>query len=475
MPQSPQKDRKMPRVAGVSGDSNKFQESHIITHLPSTVTTRRAHSPIRRAPSNQDLRIEQSAFDNGDDTLQEAAVKDGKFFRASDLANASRTPATMTRKPAFFTANSFTSTPNTPLATPELRRAGSALEVRARSDSRSTTSKRIPRLRDPSPERRIQALPTLKAKPDHVSPSPFVHKSNIAQKEDDSNSVRSIGRGTHRSAPSAALRSTDSPLPARRSSGTLPITMKSPQEPKVAASADALSESSTLRSRRHKDEVENSSTLSPNLLPLSSPQSSVSTSTSTSNQKSDEGDSSVLQPVQINRKILDLEIRTTSLLAVNNQLEKQTRRQAIEMKDLRKRLAHAVQNPGSASLAPLDEDLDFSTRDEEEDNPSEQADSSHASHQVGLLLLEAASIVDRAINRALLLSDQLLEDAHKGLHYRPRESEIGVGIRRVIYDENEDESSVQEAEGHTESQQGAEMSDEGEISGLELQQVLPDG
>lgn len=210
-----------------------------------------------------------------------------------------------------------------------------------------------------------------------------------------------------------------------------------------------------------------------------SPQSATSTSTSVTNSittRQDHLESVLSQPAQTNRKIMDLEIRNTSLMAVNNLLEKQTLKQATEMKDLRKRIVHMTKFPiSNFSAGAADRDV-CSDEDEEME---EEIDAEEDLQEVGERLLKASTNVDRTIKRALLLSEQLLEDARKGLHYRPRESEIGIGLRKVIRSRDDDENeNVMEDEGQSSSmivqeiEQLLNNDEDADVLNLELDSVL---
>lgn len=469
---SPQKERRTIRLAGAATNVDNATDPHIITHLPSTVTTRRNHSPTKRR-SAQDLRREEASGSS--------EHADSKFFHASEISEATRTPATGTNRPAFFTANSFSNSPSTPSVAPELRRGASALEVRARSDSRPTLGRKTPRLRDLSPDRIVQTISKVKgSQEDHAILSLRTHTARPTTNRDEPSQARSIGRSANRlqrQASAITLNPAGAIPTSRRSSGNSIQTMRLMQEQDPPMSADSTEDdSSALRLRTQQGDK--NTVVSPALVPISSPQSS--TSTSTSYERSDDmeaqaqAQAQALQPVQVNRKIMDLEIRTTSLLAVNNQLEKQTRKQAMEMKELRKQLAHANKYPGIAQSATASDDYCAAESDEELADLKSDRDASNTSQKVALVLLQAASQVDRAISRALLLSDQLLEDAQKGLRYRPRESEIGIGVRRVLYEEVDDES-LRDADDKSPDLRGSDTQQAGDISDLSLGQVLPNG
>lgn len=458
------------RVIGGSCETSRPPDPQTITHLPSTVTTRRAHSPTRRPPSAQGDYSQGNVINGEQHKVPHVSKNDGKFFHASEMQQASRTPTTTNKKPAFFTANSFSNTIKTASVTPELRRAGSAVETRSRSESKPTAIKRTPRLRDTSPDRRIQTGPSQGLGHDLWSPSPFETYGGVAaSKENDIPQARSLGRTTQRLPRQISLNSLhqmETNKPACRSSDT-PTTNSTTRQVQRLSTSEKLANSEIIQETSPRFESSPPSLGLPEPVSTRSPQSSVSTSTTYSNP--DDEDLSSLQPIQVNRKIMDLEIRTTSLLAVNNQLERQTRKQAAEMRDLRKCLAHASRYPNKAAMnsdclgANSGVAMDIVGDDAEDEE-----DGTDNLHQVGLLLATAASNVDRAISRALLLSDQLLEDAQKGLRYKPRESEIGVGIRKVLYDEFEDEDISRAGD---ERQERSVVNDE-DISGLNLRNAM---
>lgn len=162
-------------------------------------------------------------------------------------------------------------------------------------------------------------------------------------------------------------------------------------------------------------------------------------------------------PTQIHRKVMDLEIRNTSLMAVNNLLEKQSRKHASEMKELRKRIVFMTKFPQTNTVG---QDL-LPVGDGEHDEEADEIEERDDLQEVGDRLLLAANNVDHAIRRALLLSEQLLTDANRGLHYRPRESEIGLGMRRVLLSNVEDDSELMSEDGQVPTSADQTMSDFG--------------
>lgn len=146
---------------------------------------------------------------------------------------------------------------------------------------------------------------------------------------------------------------------------------------------------------------------------------------------------------------MDLEIRNMSLLSVNNQIEKRSRDQAQELKELRRRVAQMTQTPYLRYANANDKEDDFFSlgwHQETEGSVAGASASASASapddkfQDVADALLCAAQNVDESIRRSLMLAEHLLEDAKRGLAYRPRDSEI-LG-RRVLVDRTPDDSRV---------------------------------
>jgi hypothetical protein len=127
-------------------------------------------------------------------------------------------------------------------------------------------------------------------------------------------------------------------------------------------------------------------------------------------------------------------------MAVNHHLEKQTRRQAAELKQLRKYIQSAQ---GIGVVKPMSPDTsEMQTSDEE------MVDEELAGRPEGVLSDELAAVVGRldgSIQRALLVSEHLLENAQRGLAYRPRDSEVGLGVRVLLKGDDEEQEEQEEA------------------------------
>ncbi|CCG81048.1 protein of unknown function [Taphrina deformans PYCC 5710] len=452
-------DKRQFRLAGAGTDSGRTPEQRVINHLPSTVTTRRSQSPVRRP-------ITTSGATNSSIEASQAESSDNKFFHASDASQALLASSTSTRKPAFFTANSFTSNTKAVHTTPELRRAESAAEVRTRSQSRSYTT-RTPTLRDPSPVRpqsfstaRLKLAPTAKSGPETPELYSTARQFSSNGETSDTPSRPGLVPSDRLQRQKSAMSLRAGPDPSRpvaeKHQESRPILKSPAKERNSHGDRMSLLESSpTALDQSRESKL------------LTSPQSLASSSGSL--PKSDYFENAMSQPAQTNRKIMDLEIRTTSLMAVNTHLEKQTRRQATEMKEMRKRIAYLLKNPGTQP-ASLVENLSEDASGSEVDEDTGEEDLL----EVGQRLRQAATVIDLSIKRALLLSEQLLGDANKGLQYRPRESEIGIGVRKVVVDSTPDVTETVEEE-HSSSWQetgyvvhGDILDDDRDISGLDL-------
>ncbi|CCJ28922.1 unnamed protein product [Pneumocystis jirovecii] len=109
-----------------------------------------------------------------------------------------------------------------------------------------------------------------------------------------------------------------------------------------------------------------------------------------------------------NRKILDLEISNTSLLALNDNLEKQTRRQMSEIKELRKKIITEnlyITNSTSNSALSSDES-------ESDSKLSQTSDSSITDHQ---RIIDNSLSFMKSLRRVLRLTKNLIKEGHQAL------------------------------------------------------------
>ncbi|KAF3004286.1 hypothetical protein E8E13_008527 [Curvularia kusanoi] len=183
------------------------------------------------------------------------------------------------------------------------------------------------------------------------------------------------------------------------------------------------------------------------------------------------------------RKVLDLEISNSSLLAINRSLEKEMRKQKAELKRLRR-----MSRAGRFSLDALGSTLDTFTakkasdlsdmseveEEEEEEVPSEDdAESSESSFdenvpetnvqaerdeayrlkdekrlQLDLAkhrdLLMDSQKMNESLKRCLGWTDQLIKDAQKALDYRVNVADVRLGGRVLVTEDDEEDG-----EGHS--------------------------
>ena len=187
------------------------------------------------------------------------------------------------------------------------------------------------------------------------------------------------------------------------------------------------------------------------------------------------------------RKVLDLEISNSSLLAINRSLEKEMRKQKAELKRLRR-----MSRAGRFSLDALGSTLDTFTAkkasdlsdmseveedEEEEEVPSEEeAESSESSFdddvqetnvqaeraesyrikdekrlQLDLAkhrdLLMDSQKMNESLKRCLGWTDQLIKDAQKALDYRVNVADVRLGGRVLVTEDDDEEDNSAHDEG----------------------------
>lgn len=187
------------------------------------------------------------------------------------------------------------------------------------------------------------------------------------------------------------------------------------------------------------------------------------------------------------RKVLDLEISNSSLLAINRSLEKEMRKQKAELKRLRR-----MSRAGRFSLDALGSTLDTFTAkkasdlsdmseveedEEEEEVPSEEdAESSESSFdedvqepnvqaeraesyrikdekrlQLDLAkhrdLLMDSQKMNESLKRCLGWTDQLIKDAQKALDYRVNVADVRLGGRVLVTEDDDEEDNAAHDEG----------------------------
>lgn len=185
------------------------------------------------------------------------------------------------------------------------------------------------------------------------------------------------------------------------------------------------------------------------------------------------------------RKVLDLEISNSSLLAINRSLEKEMRKQKAELKRFRR-----MSRAGRFSIDALGSTLDTFTatrasdlsdmseveEDQEEEVPSEdEMESSESSFDESALengvraerdevyrlkdekrlqldlakhrdLLMDSQKMNESLKRCLGWTDQLIKDAQKALDYKVNASDVRLGGRVLVTEDDEEEGSTNHEE-----------------------------
>jgi len=204
---------------------------------------------------------------------------------------------------------------------------------------------------------------------------------------------------------------------------------------------------------------------------------SSATSSSTDDHRHHQQDQAV--SARRERKVLDLEISNSSLLAINKSLERELRNQKSELRYLRRvsRATHKIRHSDATTMSEFSElSDDASLLVGEQDNivqgatdPLDAADRPSVeldppawlrlhtqkleNRRMNLdltrhkdLLIENQR-VNQSMHKCLCVVDQLIEDASKALHYRPRTSEFTVRQYMIGSDE-EDEIDTDLSENH---------------------------
>ncbi len=188
------------------------------------------------------------------------------------------------------------------------------------------------------------------------------------------------------------------------------------------------------------------------------------------------------------RKVLDLEISNSSLLAINRQLEREVRKQKVELRRFRRlsRAGRLSTMTDRTSSAGVDDDgnpvrlfdLVEGTGDEEEEDAEEEEDYSdemsvddeelsprslrirdarHRARDEKRLQLDLSKhrelLVDsqklnQGLRRCLGWTEELIREGRKALEYRVRVSDVRLGGRVLDHDEREDSHASLEAHEH---------------------------
>ncbi|KAK9387092.1 hypothetical protein V1515DRAFT_602865, partial [Lipomyces mesembrius] len=206
----------------------------------------------------------------------------------------------------------------------------------------------------------------------------------------------------------------------------------------------------------------------------------------------DGGDTPPAAPVETdaartNRKILDLEISNTSLLAINRTLEREMRGQNRELRALkrwiqRNNIGGEDIDVGNLSVSETEDSGIDDESDEESNSGGDEDDEdvtigpfsgkrssvrSRGTASLSVLeldelvqkeqdLLEASQAVNGSITNCLFMSDVLLKEARASLSFKVSEEDLRVGGRVLSYEDtnytydDEEEVGIEDVEKNTE-------------------------
>jgi hypothetical protein len=185
------------------------------------------------------------------------------------------------------------------------------------------------------------------------------------------------------------------------------------------------------------------------------------------------------------RKVLDLEISNSSLLAINRGLEKEVRKQKAELRRFR-RMSRAGRFSMDTIRTPLEGathigDLSDMSEGEEELDPEpeeaeEDPDSSDSSFDESQLspsaqlerdevhrfgdekrlqldlskhrdLLVDSQKMNQSLKRCMNWTEQLIKDGQKALEYQVRPSDVKLGGRVLVSEDDHDAAQAEESKG----------------------------
>jgi hypothetical protein len=188
------------------------------------------------------------------------------------------------------------------------------------------------------------------------------------------------------------------------------------------------------------------------------------------------------------RKVLDLEISNSSLLAINRSLEKEVRKQKTELRRLRR-----MSRAGRFSMDTIDDttetysvpganhvgDLSDMSEEEEEEKPQkeeEEEESSDSSLDEGQLspsaqaerdearrirdekrlqldlakhreLLVDSQKMNQSLKRCMSWTEQLIKDGQKAIEYKVHVSDVKLGGRVLVSEDDHDDDQLEESRG----------------------------
>ncbi|BFZ63059.1 hypothetical protein YB2330_004173 [Saitoella coloradoensis] len=340
-----------------------------------------------------------------------------KFFYISD----SKKPSTPIRKPSvpLFTS---TSTPDTTTLRPTapLRQTSTASSNVSSSTSASSKFFYANGVAQPTPAKEVAVV--------------------VDQKRRSLTSSRSSSSIYQRSPPQTFTQLA-TPVPA-------PGTSPSSSDPSTTTEQNRLSTDSQKTSR---------------------PSSLISAPEPKSPSKSNPGPADPHhQDARTTRKILDLEISNTSLLAVNSTLERQTRKQAAELRELRRRMARGSLVPSTKINIDGDNDDDddeYASASSHSEFDSDSEDGGAMGGEAFAAFVTQTQKLTSSLGDAVHTTEHMLKEGYRALAFQVRASEVGIGGRVLIGGGDESFVELESEDGDGDGGGVVERGDEGKIIG----------
>ncbi|KAH7078835.1 hypothetical protein BKA63DRAFT_507217 [Paraphoma chrysanthemicola] len=395
------------------------------------------------------------------------AQVDSKFFHADSIADArsSGPNSTLTPSPMSISPEPMESNPNAAVGHP---------------------------FRSPSPTKEWAHLSYRKGASQVMRPSIVSRNSALSILSGPNTSDVPESSRRRSSAASYAMRGSHGKSASLSSIDSVADLKKAPANDPSAFSPSPLNSDRLVSNGSLADSI--TSAPSPPPLPASFspiPSSPVPTSpTKTSNgQSALELMNELAANARRERKVLDLEISNSSLLAINRGLEKEVRKQKAELRRFR-RMSRAGRFSMDTIGSPLDADAhiaelsdmsegeeelepqpELETEEVEEDpessdssfdesqlSPSAQLerDEVHAFRDEKRLQLDLSKhrelLVDsqkmnQSLKRCMNWTEQLIKDGQKALQYQVRPSDVKLGGRVLVSEDDHDEEQAEESKG----------------------------
>lgn len=186
------------------------------------------------------------------------------------------------------------------------------------------------------------------------------------------------------------------------------------------------------------------------------------------------------------RKVLDLEISNSSLLAINRSLEKEVRKQKAELRRFRRMsragrfsidtLGSTPESSSATGFSHTGDLSDMSEVEEEEQQEEEDLESSDSSLDESILspsaqaerdeahrvrdekrlqldlskhreLLVDSQKMNQSLKRCLGWTEQLIKDGQKALEYQVRVSDVKLGGRVLVTEDDHESLQTEESRG----------------------------